>query len=43
MTEVCVQVFKDLESVKNSVLEQGYSYIENYSNYDTYFTTISKK
>lgn len=42
MTEVCVQVFKDLESVKKSVLKEGYSFIETYNNYDTYFTTISK-
>ena len=43
MTEICVQVFGELEDIKKAVEAKEFEFVETYNNFDTYFTTIKKE
>ncbi len=43
MTEICVQVFKELEEVKKYVIENGFTFLESYNNHDIYYTTYKNE
>ena len=41
MTEICTQVYEDKENLEHAVLENGYEFVESYSNHDIYFSSKS--
>ncbi len=43
MTEICVQVLSDLDTVKSELTDKGFEFIEYYNNHDIYFSTIPEE
>ncbi len=41
MTEICAQVFEEKENIEQAIIENGYEFVENYSNHDIYFSSKS--
>ena len=42
MTEICVQVFEDLEKIKSRIIKKGFKFLESYDNHDSYFTKLEE-
>ena len=42
MTEICVQVFEDLEKIKSRIIKKGFEFLESYDNHDSYFTKLEE-
>ena len=43
MTEICVQVLSDLDTVKSELTDKGFEFVEYYNNHDIYFSTIPEE
>lgn len=40
MTEICVEIDCSLQQAKNIVKQNGFEFVESYTNFDTYFSTL---